>query len=59
MPVTDWLDQAERAPGVRYQPLDRATLVLSTQVNALHGDPADHDARRRRQTASGAARDNR
>ncbi len=41
VPVKDWLDQAEQAPGVRYQPLDRATLVLSTQLTALHGDPAD------------------
>jgi PIN domain nuclease of toxin-antitoxin system len=41
VPVKDWLDQAEQAPGVRYQPLDRPTLVLSTQLTALHGDPAD------------------
>ncbi len=37
-----WLERAVRAPGFRFVPLDRDTLVASTQLTGtVHGDPAD------------------
>ena len=37
-----WLKRAERAPGVRFLPLDRETLLHSTRLSgAVHNDPAD------------------
>ena len=40
--VAVWLQQAEQAPGVRFQPLDRPVLLLSTRLaGAVHNDPAD------------------
>ena len=40
--VAVWLQQAERAPGVRFHPLDRPVLLLSTRLaGAVHNDPAD------------------
>lgn len=37
-----WLQRAERAPGIRFRPLDRAVLLSSTRLaGAAHGDPAD------------------
>jgi PIN domain nuclease of toxin-antitoxin system len=37
-----WLHRAERAPGIRFLPLDRETLLLSTRLpGAVHNDPAD------------------
>lgn len=40
-PVAAWLAKAATAPGVRYLPVDRDVLVLSTQLSTMHGDPAD------------------
>lgn len=40
--VERWLARAERAPGIRFVPVDRATLVASTVLpGPMHGDPAD------------------
>ncbi len=40
--ATVWLRRAERAPGIRFLPLDRETLLLSTRLGGtVHGDPAD------------------
>lgn len=37
-----WLRRAEQAPGIRFHPLDRDTLLLSTRLaGAAHNDPAD------------------
>ncbi len=37
-----WLRRAERAPGVRFLPLDRDVLFLSTRLpGAMNNDPAD------------------
>lgn len=37
-----WLRRAEKAPGIRFVPLDRDTLLLSTRLpGAVHTDPAD------------------
>ncbi len=37
-----WLARAERAPGIAFLPVDRATLLLSTRLpGKVHGDPAD------------------
>lgn len=37
-----WLQRAERAPGVRFVPLDRTILLQSTRLPGTpHGDPAD------------------
>lgn len=42
MDVTIWLKRAELAPGMRFLPLDRDTLLLSTRLQgAIHNDPAD------------------
>ena len=42
MDVAVWLRRAERAPGIRFLPLDRDVLLLSTRLpGTLHGDPAD------------------
>jgi PIN domain nuclease of toxin-antitoxin system len=40
--VPVWVARAERAPGIRFLPLDRPTLLLSTALpGTVHGDPAD------------------
>ena len=40
--VAIWLQRAEQAPGIRFRPLDRAVLLLSTRLpGQLDGDPAD------------------
>ena len=40
--VSMWIARAERAPGMTFLPLDRATLLLSTALpGEPHGDPAD------------------
>ncbi len=37
-----WLQRAERAPGIRFLPLDRDVLLLSTRLpGTIHNDPAD------------------
>lgn len=37
-----WLQRAERAPGIRFMPIDRDVLLLSTRLSgAAHNDPAD------------------
>jgi PIN domain nuclease of toxin-antitoxin system len=37
-----WLDRAEQAPGIRFVPVSRPVLVLSTRLEGeMHGDPAD------------------
>lgn len=37
-----WLQKAERAPGIRFLPLDRSILLLSTRLpGTMHNDPAD------------------
>lgn len=37
-----WLHRAEKAPGVRFLPLDREVLLLSTRLpGAVHNDPVD------------------
>jgi len=37
-----WLQQAERAPGIRFRALDRPVLLLSTRLpGSAHNDPAD------------------
>jgi PIN domain nuclease of toxin-antitoxin system len=37
-----WLDRATRRPGFSFLPLDRATLLASTELpGEIHGDPAD------------------
>lgn len=37
-----WLQRAERAPGIRFLPLDRDVLLLSTRLSGTtHNDPAD------------------
>ena len=42
MDAAIWLRRAERAPGVRYLPLDREILLLSTRLaGTIHNDPAD------------------
>jgi PIN domain nuclease of toxin-antitoxin system len=41
MPVEAWIERAMGVPGIRYQPVDRITLVSSTRLAALPGDPAD------------------
>ena len=41
-PVATWFTRAQTAPGIQYLPVDRATLVHSTQLGApMHEDPAD------------------
>jgi PIN domain nuclease of toxin-antitoxin system len=40
--VAIWLQRAEQAPGIRFQPVDRAVLLLSTRLPGLaNSDPAD------------------
>ena len=40
--VAVWLQRAERAPGIRFLPLGRALLLLSTRPpGTVHADPAD------------------
>lgn len=40
--LTLWLDRAGRAPGLRFLPLDRDTVLASTQLpGEVRGDPAD------------------
>ena len=40
--LDDWLKKAGSAPGIRYLPLDRETLVLSTRVPGVFaGDSTD------------------
>ncbi|CAN5879331.1 hypothetical protein BH23GEM9_BH23GEM9_08770 [soil metagenome] len=40
--VAVWLQQTERAPGIRFRALDRPILMLSTRLaGAVHNDPAD------------------
>ena len=40
--VAIWLQRAERAPGIRFLPLDRDVLLLSTRLSGTaHNDPAD------------------
>jgi PIN domain nuclease of toxin-antitoxin system len=40
--VAVWLQQAERAPGIRFRALDRPVLLLSTRLpGTVHNDPAD------------------
>ena len=42
MDAAVWLQRAERAPGIRFLPLDRAVLLLSTRLaGTAHNDPAD------------------
>lgn len=42
MDVTIWLKRAELAPGIRFLPLDRDTLLLSTRLQGtVRNDPAD------------------
>lgn len=37
-----WLQRAERAPGIRFLPLSRDVLLLSTRLaGTVHNDPAD------------------
>lgn len=37
-----WLSRAAKAPGIRFLPLDRDTLLLSTRLTGtIHNDPAD------------------
>ncbi len=37
-----WLQRAERAPGIRFLPLERDVLLLSTRLSGTaHNDPAD------------------
>ena len=37
-----WLQRAERAPGIRFLPIDRDVLLLSTRLlGTAHNDPAD------------------
>ncbi len=40
--VTVWLRRAEKAPGIRFLPLDRDILLLSTRLpGTVHNDSAD------------------
>lgn len=40
--VAVWLGRAEKAPGIRFLPLDRDVLLLSTRLaGTVHNDPAD------------------
>jgi PIN domain nuclease of toxin-antitoxin system len=40
--VAVWLQRAEQAPGIRFHPLDRPTLLLSTRLpGSANNDPAD------------------
>lgn len=40
--VAVWLQRAERAPGIRFLPIDRSVLLLSTRLPGTeHNDPAD------------------
>jgi PIN domain nuclease of toxin-antitoxin system len=40
--ATIWLRRAEKAPGIRFLPLDRDVLLLSTRLpGTVHNDPAD------------------
>ena len=41
MPVEAWIERASGVPGIRYLPVDRTTLVTSTRLTGLPGDPAD------------------
>lgn len=42
MDVSVWLKRAEKAPGIRFLPVDRDVLLLSTRLAGVpHGDPAD------------------
>lgn len=42
MDAAVWLQRAERAPGIRFLPLDREILLLSTRLaGTAHNDPAD------------------
>lgn len=41
LPVDAWLEQAGRAPGISFLPLDRSALVLGARLGEMHGDPAD------------------
>lgn len=42
MDAAVWLQRAERAPGIRFLPLDHAVLLLSTRLaGTAHNDPAD------------------
>lgn len=42
MDVPLWLSRAEQAAGIRFLPLSRPVLVLSTRLEGgMHGDPAD------------------
>jgi len=41
VPVATWVAKAAVAPGVRYLPVDRDPLLMSTGLTTMHGDPAD------------------
>ena len=42
MDVTLWLDRAEQAAGIRFVPVSRPIMMLSTRLQGeMHGDPAD------------------
>lgn len=41
LPVDAWLEQAARAPGVTFLPLDRSVLILGARLDEMHGDPVD------------------
>lgn len=41
VPPAVWLSQAEEAPGIHYLSVNRSVLVVSSQLNGAHGDPAD------------------
>lgn len=42
MDAAVWLQRAERAPGIRFLPIDRDVLLLGTRLSGTaHNDPAD------------------
>lgn len=41
MPVEAWVERAGAVVGLRYLPVDRSTLVTSTRLVGMPGDPAD------------------
>ena len=41
MPVEAWIERASQVRGIRYLPAERTSLVTSTRLTGLPGDPAD------------------
>ena len=41
MPIEAWVERAAHVSGIRYLAVDRQTLVTSTRLTEMAGDPAD------------------